>query len=242
MQSLLISITPSGFLLLIFIAVSAISPCGFSASLPVDTPPSVSEELNDLKYNWPVWLEEGNYDVVEEELKKISGCLNLEKEAPEEFVTEGQISECQKSARSIINYRDEAGRNLLHLYMMHSQLRLKHDGMIVLLLRHIGVDLFQINNEISNNILFLAIKYNNLDLFIFLMELVKDDFKGIIPLLPEMRSSQGVSLANALFEQYPDEIRTAAIISQYKPAPDLGKITKRSGIAYTIVKYTHKEL
>lgn len=209
--------------------------------------------------DWALWLKEGNAQTFTLELEKITQCVKGEKvdvdHLPANVV---DMTSCQKQVWDAVTYRDSDQHNLLQTYLKYSKPDLPGDPSYLHVIGEamavingflkLGMTLVDWENEraSSDNLFFLAIKYNKLGLLNQLLAGIKKFDEKKIPKLAKMRSGKNDSLADALIEKQPDNMAVLYMIIQYHLVDRVELLKHKSGQVYEMLailqRSTNKEL
>ncbi|MET4696758.1 hypothetical protein [Endozoicomonas lisbonensis] len=195
--------------------------------------------------DWSLWVSEGNTPTFTQELANIVECVEKEGVNVDRLPANvDDMTPCQRQVRNAVTYRDSEGRDLLQIYFKYSEPNYLKDPYSVLIieeameviehLNKLGMILADWENErpSSDNLFFLAIKYDKLGLLNQLFTGIKVQTPERIPKLAEMRSTNNDSLADALMKTYPNKLEIGAMINDYSLVRDFKKLKHKSGLVY----------
>ena len=223
-----------------------------------------SEESIDHDANWFLWLEEGNTQTFIQELNKIAQCVESEKVDVEQLPAKiDEMSPCQRKVWNAVNYRDPDGHSLLQTFLKHSKpdrpiadsfiedsliedspidiftlLAIKDAFDVIDALLKIGMTLVDWDNQQPDfdNLFFLIIQYDRPGLLNQLLAGIKKSDAKKFDKLAQLRSSKGVSIANALQQKGPDELFVLHIITNYELVREAEELKIKTGGVYTGVE------
>ncbi len=196
-------------------------------------------EINDYYPNWSQLLQEGNIDSFIYELENIVKCYNNNKNENSMVVLSIHESKsCQNKISDILSHKNKKGEVLLKQLFYVNNLREKQLNLVLKYLDYIGMDLYGLNQNNSDNALFFAAENKRLFTIIFLKVMFEDKHSDMKNQLPYFKSGSGETIADILLRLMPDFAGLASFLNINNLAPDLSKLKSSESIAYLTLKYS----
>ena len=209
----------------------------------------VSEEPAGYEDHWSLWLQEGNVQTFILKLEEIVQCVESEKVDIEHLpANASDMSPCQWQVWDAISFRDSDGHNLLQVYLKNSKPDNPGDALSFLIIKEavdvinallkIGMTMMDWDNPRSDfdNLLFLAIQYDKFGLLNQLLAAMKEFDSVKYQKLAKLRSSKGVSLANAIQKKKADEPFALYLITNFELVKAAEELEIKTGVVYTGVE------